>query len=68
MSIEKEAEGLNAFYERRPDEMTVFHADSMDFPAHFHESLEMFYKVFFLGMDREALLAAAAEQEEEDGE
>ena len=32
------------------------------------ESLEMFYKVFFLGMDREALLAAAAEQEEEDGE
>ena len=32
------------------------------------ESLEMFYKVFFLGMDREALLAAAAEQEEENGE
>ena len=36
---------MNAFYERRPDEMTVFHADSIDFPAHFHESLEMFYAI-----------------------
>ncbi len=36
---------MNAFYERRPDEMTVSHADSIDFPAHFHESLEMFYAI-----------------------
>ncbi len=32
------------------------------------ESLEMFYKVFFLGMDGDALLAAAGEQKEEDEE
>lgn len=41
----KGEDSMNAFYERRPDEMSVFHADSIQFPAHFHESLELFYAI-----------------------
>ena len=34
---------MDAFYERRPEELTVNESDILDFPAHFHESLELFY-------------------------
>lgn len=32
-----------AFYERRDEEMTVQYSRNIDYPAHFHECLELFY-------------------------
>lgn len=32
-----------AFYEHRDEEMTVQHSRNIDYPAHFHECLELFY-------------------------
>ena len=31
-----------AFYERRDEEMTVQYSRNIDYPAHFHECLELF--------------------------